>query len=80
MGCFGDLAPIFSKFSAFDGMGGVLAPITLPFCDVENFCVRDLAWDPLGQVTVVDKKLKINYNKPVDIKAPKPKVNEKASQ
>ena len=32
------------------------------------------------EVTVVDKKLKINYNKPVDIKAPKPKVNEKASQ
>ena len=32
------------------------------------------------EVTVVDKKLKINYNKPVDIKVPKPKVNEKASQ
>lgn len=40
-------------------MGGVLAPITLPFCDVENFCVRDLAWDPLGQVTVVDKTMRL---------------------
>lgn len=59
MGCFGDLAPIFSKFSAFDGMGGVLAPITFPFCDVENFCVRDLAWDPLGKVTVVDKTMRL---------------------
>lgn len=40
-------------------MGGVLAPITLPFCDVENFCVRDLAWDPLGQVTVVDETMRL---------------------